>query len=106
VRGIDFPRVCDGDRTTFKDFTLFVDPEEYRRTAADLHARLTAQGIETKRYYSPPVHRMQAYRDNGGRPLLPVTERAAERVLTLPLWEGMGEEIARVAEAVSAGQRR
>jgi dTDP-4-amino-4,6-dideoxygalactose transaminase len=105
VHGVDFPRVGEGDRTTCKDFTILVDPEGYGRTAAELHQLLTDQGIETKRYYSPPVHRMQAYRDNGGRPLLPVTERAADRVLTLPLWEGMTGEIARIAGSVAAGQR-
>jgi dTDP-4-amino-4,6-dideoxygalactose transaminase len=82
-----------------------VDPEGYGRTAEELHQFLTDQGIETKRYYSPPVHRMLAYRDNGGRPLLPVTERAVDRVLTLPLWEGMTGEIARIAGSVAAGQR-
>jgi dTDP-4-amino-4,6-dideoxygalactose transaminase len=105
VPGVSFPRVGEDDRSTFKDCTILVDPEAFGRTADELQAALAAAGIETKRYYNPPVHRMRAYRDVGGRTLLPVTERAADRALTLPLWEGMGTEVARMADAVAAAQR-
>ena len=74
--------------------------------AAALGGALTPEGIETRRYYSPPVHRTRAYRrvSNGGS--LPVTDEAASRVLTLPLWEGMADEhVARVAEAIGRIRR-
>jgi dTDP-4-amino-4,6-dideoxygalactose transaminase len=105
VPGVDFPAIGAHDRTTYKDFTILVDPEVFGRTADDLHRCLTERGIETKRYYSPPVHRMTAYRDQSGRTLLPATERASERALTLPLWEGMNGEIDRIIGGVSAAQR-
>jgi dTDP-4-amino-4,6-dideoxygalactose transaminase len=54
---------------------------------------LAAEGIQTRRYYAPPVHRQRAYRSlapaNGS---LPVTDAAAAKVLTLPLWTGMDDE--------------
>jgi len=65
-----------------------------------------AVGIDTRRYYAPPVHRTRAYRAvaNGGH--LPVTDEAAARVLTLPLWEGMtNEQVGLVAEAVTRIRR-
>ena len=61
VPGISFPVVPDGDRSTFKDFTILVEPDEYGMTAGDLAATLAAEGIETRRYYYPPVHKMRAY---------------------------------------------
>ncbi len=63
---------------------------------------LAGEGIETRRYYSPPVHMMQAYRVAGATPgALPVTEQAAQQVLTLPLWVGMtDEQIEQVADAI------
>lgn len=100
--GISFPQVRDGDRSTYKDFTLLVDPDGFGLDAPGLQRAVGAEGIESRRYYSPPVHAMRAYRSlaatNGG---LPVTESAASRVLTLPLWTGMTEgHVIRVAEAV------
>ena len=91
--GIDFPAVAEGDRSTYKDFTILIDPERFGMDAAATAAALAAEGIQTRRYYSPPVHRQRAYRwvgpANGG---LPETDRAAARVLTLPLWTPMTDE--------------
>jgi dTDP-4-amino-4,6-dideoxygalactose transaminase len=93
VPGIDFPAVAEGDRSTYKDFTILIDPDSFGMDAAAAAAALAAEGIQTRRYYSPPVHRQRAYRwvgpANGG---LPQTDRAAARVLTLPLWTPMADE--------------
>ena len=101
--GISFPAVPAGDRSTFKDFTILVDAERFGIDAAGLGRALAAEGIETRRYYVPPVHTMRAYRatanHNGG---LPVTEAIAEQVTTLPMWGEMSDDQVRgVAAAVS-----
>jgi len=93
VPGISFPEVPEGDRSTYKDFTLLVDHQAFGLDAASLGRALAAEGVETKRYYAPPVHTMGAYKSlaasNGH---LPVTESAASRVLTVPLWSSMSNE--------------
>ena len=103
VPGIGFPSVAKGDRSTFKDFTILVEGDRFGTDAASLGEGLAAEGVETRRYYTPPVHAMKAYRSfagtNGG---LPVTDAAASRVITLPLWGAMTDDhVARVAEAVA-----
>ena len=102
VPGLSFPRLRHGDRSTYKDFTVIIDPEAFGIDADGLAASLASEGIETRRYYRPPVHTMRAYRfvgnTNGG---LPATEAASASVLTLPLWEGMTErDVALVADAL------
>jgi dTDP-4-amino-4,6-dideoxygalactose transaminase len=98
--GITFPDVQQGDLSTYKDFTILVDHQAFGVEAASLAEALTAEGTDVRRYYSPPVHRMRAYRNSGIS--LPVTEHAAARVVTLPLWVGMTDEhVGRVAEAVA-----
>lgn len=105
VPGVDHPAVSDGDRSTFKDLTVMVDPEGFGLDAAALGQALKAEGVDTRRYYAPPVHRQQAYRHAATRDL-PVTDRAAARVLTLPLWSEMTEsQVGRVGEAVRRIQR-
>lgn len=102
VPGLAFLEVPDGDRSTFKDFTILVHPEAFGADADGLGQALAAVGIETRRYYSPPVHTMQAYRwSAGSNGDLPVTEGAASRTLTLPLWVGMTDaHIDRVSDAI------
>ena len=103
VAGIDFPAVDEGDRSTYKDFTVLVNSERFGMDATALAAALAAEGVQTRRYYSPPVHRQRAYRTVGpSNGALPVTDDAAARVLTLPLWTGMDDELVdRVGVAVA-----
>lgn len=107
VPGISFPVVPQSDRSTYKDFTVLVDGGEFGIDAAELANALAAEGIETKRYYAPPVHSMRAYRSLSGKNgSLSVTEAAADRVLTLPLWSSMGrEEPLGVVQAIERIQR-
>jgi dTDP-4-amino-4,6-dideoxygalactose transaminase len=91
--GITFPAVAEEDRSTYKDFTILIDPEELGMDAAAVAAALAAEGIQTRRYYAPPVHRQRAYRWVGpANGALPHTDWAAARVLTLPLWTGMDDQ--------------
>jgi dTDP-4-amino-4,6-dideoxygalactose transaminase len=103
LSGIGFPAVTDGDRSTYKDFTILIDPERFGMDAAAVAGALAAEGIQTRRYYAPPVHRQRAYRWVGpANGALPETDRAAARVLTLPLWTGMADEqIDRVGMAMA-----
>ncbi|MGH2595278.1 MAG: DegT/DnrJ/EryC1/StrS family aminotransferase [Actinomycetota bacterium] len=90
VPGIIIPEVSTGDRSTYKDYSILVDPEGFGLDAGAVGRALALAGVETRRYYSPPVHAMQAYRSvSGATGVLPVTEWASQRALTLPLWVGL-----------------
>lgn len=91
--GVSFPLVGETDRSTYKDFTILLDRDAFGMDAGELARALNAEGIDTRRYYAPPVHAMRAYaRWNPGPGRLPVTERAATECLTVPMWEGMSDE--------------
>lgn len=68
----------------------------------ELREFLTRQGIQTLVHYPVPVHLQPGYADLGlVRGGLPRSERAADEVLSLPVFpELTGEEVRRVAEAV------
>ena len=89
IPGIAFPMVREGDRSTYKDLTILVDEDAFGMTADRLAEALAAEGVETRRYYSPPVHQMRAYRSIAAGVELPVTEEAARGALSLPLWADM-----------------
>jgi dTDP-4-amino-4,6-dideoxygalactose transaminase len=65
---------------------------------------LKQAGIATGFHYPVPVHLQACYRDWGYRPgSLPVTERAAQEVLSLPMFPGLtAEQQARVAMQLSS----
>jgi dTDP-4-amino-4,6-dideoxygalactose transaminase len=102
IPGVRIPEVPAGDTSTHKDYCVLIDPNQYGLEAATVAQALGREGIETRRYYSPPVHAMEPYRVLGdAADRLPVTEQAADQILTLPLWVGMSEaQIAKVAETM------
>jgi len=69
-----------------------------------LMAHLKAQGIGTLIHYPVPIHLQPAYRDLGFGPgSLPVTERLAGEILSLPLYSELPEPaVERVADAIRA----
>jgi dTDP-4-amino-4,6-dideoxygalactose transaminase len=76
------PRVAAGMTSVWAQYTIRLAPG--RRDA--LAATLKAQGIPTAIYYAKPVHVQEAYRAfpvaDGG---LPVSERLAQEVISLPM---------------------
>ena len=98
--GLRFPAVDPADTSTYKDLTLIVENEQFGLDAAALARALKAEGIDSRRYFYPPVHRQQAYAQVPQRPV-PVTDVVATQVLTVPLWSHMTEDVVlRVADAV------
>ncbi len=100
VAGVSFPAVPEGDRSTFKDLTVLIDPDGFGLTADDVSVALADEGVETRRYYSPPVHQQRAYAGVTSDVDLRVTTWASDRVLSLPLWVGMTDhDVEGVAQA-------
>ncbi|MEU9133590.1 DegT/DnrJ/EryC1/StrS family aminotransferase [Kitasatospora sp. NPDC048540] len=101
VPGLRLALPEDGDVSTFKDLTLILDAEAFGLGSQELARALKAEGIDTRRYFHPPVQRQQSYAHLGQAEDLPVTDRLADSVLTVPLWTHMdAATVRRVAGAV------
>lgn len=76
------PRVPDGMTSVWAQYTIRLRPG----AREDFAAALRAQGIPTAIYYPKPLHHQDAYRRfpqaEGG---LPVSERLAQEVISLPM---------------------
>jgi dTDP-3-amino-3,4,6-trideoxy-alpha-D-glucose transaminase len=85
----------DGDNV----YHLFIARTDRRE---ELRAFLDDRGVSTAVHYPIPIHRTGAYADLGlGEGSLPVVERLAQQICTLPLSPLMtSDEIARVISAV------
>jgi dTDP-4-amino-4,6-dideoxygalactose transaminase len=76
------PLVPEGVRSAWAQYTVQV--EASRRDA--FRAELSERGVPTAVYYPLPMHLQPAYREYGeGEGSLPVSERLASRVVSLPM---------------------
>jgi dTDP-4-amino-4,6-dideoxygalactose transaminase len=92
VPGIGFQCVRMGNRSSYKDFSVTVEPDSSRVTRDQLQQALTAAKIDTRTYYDPPVHRHLAYQKYAPACSLTQTDRLARASLSLPIWSHMNDE--------------
>ena len=94
--GISFQRIPATGRSSWKDFTIAVDPLHAGADRDSLQRALAAAGIETRAYYSPCCHRMESFaRFVQPGQTLPVTDRLADTLLALPLGVHVTPDVAR-----------
>ncbi len=87
VPGISFQKIHAKGRSSYKDFTILIDDALFGIDRNTLMWALRAEGIDTRKYYDPPLHLHNTYRGSWKRydGKLPVTEGLAKRALSLPM---------------------
>ena len=90
--GIQFQEISEGDLSTCKDFSLIVNDSEFGHTRDWLIDGLRRENIDVRKYFSPPVHMQNLYRELwDGRPL-PVTQQVSNAVISLPIYSSLTDE--------------
>jgi FlaA1/EpsC-like NDP-sugar epimerase/dTDP-4-amino-4,6-dideoxygalactose transaminase len=100
VPGIELQAFSSRDTSTFKDLTIRVDADRFGIDRDGLALALLAEGVDTRKYFDPPVHRQRAYAhlDHSS---LPVTDAVARSVVSLPVFPDLRDEhIEQIAEIV------
>jgi len=106
--GITFQELRDGTRSSYKDLSIRVGPE-FDLTRDELAAALAADGVDTRLYYVPAVHRSHAFGAFSDLcdERLPQTNALCAAVLTLPCYGRMDDADAeRVGALVRAAHER
>ena len=104
VPGISFQKISPNDQSSYKDLSIVVDEELYGLTQRQLEKSLLAEGIHTRVYYSPVVHKMKAFSqfaDENIEEQLPNTLYLEFHSLSLPIYSDMqDDEIDIVCESI------
>jgi dTDP-4-amino-4,6-dideoxygalactose transaminase len=88
LQGVAAQHVDAHDSSTYKDFTIAIDEDAFGIPRDLVVEALRADGIDTRCYFSPPVHRQQSYRDVAPFDL-PVTDAVAAKVVSLPIYAAL-----------------
>jgi dTDP-4-amino-4,6-dideoxygalactose transaminase len=91
--GVSFQQVRPGNRCSYKDLSIVIDPDKFGLTRDELALALTAENVDTRKYYEPPVHRQTAYQHFYDHRPLPNTEWLAHNSLSFPMWSNMEPEV-------------
>jgi dTDP-4-amino-4,6-dideoxygalactose transaminase len=82
------------DRTTSGNYFVLFMTERSRMNRDEVHAVLKSRGIQTKRYFYPPLHRQSVFQRFPSRvsDRMEVTVGAGREALALPLYSHMTQE--------------
>jgi dTDP-4-amino-4,6-dideoxygalactose transaminase len=84
--GVRFQKIHPQGESSYKDFAIVIDEDEFGRSRDELSAELTAQRIPTRNYFDPPIHAQRAYAAyRPTRHPLSVTEEIAANIICLPI---------------------
>lgn len=91
IEGLLPPFVAAERKHVFHQFTVKVT-EDFGLARDELHQALARNGISSAIYYPLPIHKQPLYQKLGYCDSLPVSERIAQQVLSLPVHPGLVEE--------------
>lgn len=83
--GVSTPYERGSSEHAYHQYTIQVDPTVTGISRDDLAQVLLESGIETAVHYPWPLHRQPVFSEAGSAKSLPVSERLAESVLSLPV---------------------
>jgi dTDP-4-amino-4,6-dideoxygalactose transaminase len=91
IRGLTFQTVLDGNVSSFKDLGVLIDERLFGVSRDQLQEALRLEGVATKKYFSPPVHRQKAYKRYAPKDArtMATTDFVSSRVLCLPMYAHM-----------------
>lgn len=101
--GVSFQIVRAQDVSTYKDFSIVVDAEKFGLHRDELGAALTAENVDVRKYFYPPLHEQALYRSyfRPDKDRLHITERISHNILSFPIYASLGDDAAhRLVEAV------
>ena len=104
--GIGFVESASGGASSYKDFSITIDPTRFGMTRDAVRRALAARGIETRTYYDPPCHRQTAFEHFHDRARqLKATEMLSARSLSLPIGAHVDEAVVdEVCDAVATAK--
>ena len=91
MKGLTLPTIGPDRKHVFHQFTIRVTGG-FGMSRDDLAAHLKQKGIMTGIHYPIPIHKQPLYLDLGYDVHLPVSEQAAEEVLSLPVHAGLSDQ--------------
>jgi len=92
VKGIQLSVVQENVESNYAYFPIVVHPEEFGKTRDDVIDALAADGIGARKYFYPLTSTVGELGEGYKVTDTPVAQRISERVLCLPLYEGLGAE--------------
>ena len=93
VNGIRLNKVKNNIKRNFSYFPILLDENEYGKTRNDLFKALEDRNIIARKYFYPLITDFGCYKEQYNSVNIPNAKYISERVLTLPMYADLSEEV-------------
>ena len=100
IKGLSFQKLQRNAFSNYKDFAIIIDSDSFGMTRDVFVEALARENIPVKKYFYPPLHKTDIYKEYSSLKL-PATEKIASNIVCLPISNIMENEIIdKISEAV------
>jgi len=100
VEGLVPPHVMPNIKHVFHQYTIRVT-EDFGMSRDELKRKLRERGVDARVYYPIPIHKQPLYQKLGYRDGLPISEKVADEVLSLPVHPALTKgDLEKIVEAI------
>ena len=101
IPGVRVFRPAAGTKSNYAYLPVLFDPEAFGATRDDVFAALAKNGVGARKYFYPLVSDFACYRSVYSSDRTPVAKKAAEQVLTVPMYADLAiEDVDRICDVV------
>lgn len=102
IDGVKTPSAGSEVNHSYHLYTVSLDPKMFDIGRTAFVNELDKRGVGASVHYPRPLHEQPAFKDRFGEKELPVSEEMADRVLSIPVYPGLGsDELTTVTDAVT-----
>ncbi|MBU0530454.1 MAG: DegT/DnrJ/EryC1/StrS family aminotransferase, partial [Nanoarchaeota archaeon] len=91
IKGLITPEIITGNKHIFHQYTLRIT-DNFPKTRNEFAEILTKNGIGSLIYYPVPIHMQEVYKKLGYIDSLPVSEKMAREVISIPVHPKLSED--------------
>ena len=84
IEGVSLQKIPDNQISTYKDLCIVVHARSFGLDRDTVVQSLNREGIQTRNYFSPPIHKMDCYSEYNDL-VLENTENISKNIICLPM---------------------
>lgn len=93
----------EGVLANYSYYPIYIDPSKFGKTRDDIYKELNDNDIFARKYFYPATNDMECYKENYPIQSTPVAKNVSERILTLPLYEGLSlDDVDRISNLITS----
>ncbi len=101
IQGIRPQKTTPNACHAWHQYSVVIEPEDFRCTRAELAKFLEARGVATNVHYPRGLHQQPIFERMYGKVVLPNTESLAKNILALPVHHGLSKaDVERIVEVI------